>query len=87
MTALGILYFATPVHYPVSMVEGVHHGLAVLVTANPLAWYLEALRSSTYALAAPPAWAVGGLLLLGVAVFWAGLVIFVRLSRDLVDRL
>lgn len=87
VTVLGILYFATPVLYPVSMVEGVHHRLALLVMANPLAWYLESLRSAMYSLVAPPGWAVGGLLLLGVVVCWLGLKAFVRLSRDLADQL
>ncbi len=87
VTVLGVLYFATPVLYPMEMARGTSRVLGLLVAANPLSWYLEGLHATLYSLVAPPWWFLGALVAVGVGALWAGLRVFSRLSRDLVDDL
>lgn len=87
VTALGILYFATPVLYPMTMVQDASPSLAFLIACNPLSWYVQSMHDVMYSLTVPPAWMPGALLLVGIATLWLGLTAFTRLSRDLADRL
>ena len=84
---LTIAYFATPVLYPVSMLEGLHPWAAGIVLVNPMSWYVQAMHAVLYSLTAPSGWLLAGLVVCGAVTFWLGLVVFSRLSRDMVDRL
>jgi ABC-type polysaccharide/polyol phosphate export permease len=84
-TVLTVLYFATPVLYPMSMVKGGNPLLTLVVVTNPLSWYVQATHDVMYSLVAPPALVTFGLLAGGVATLWLGLAIFARSSRDLVE--
>lgn len=86
-TVLTIAYFATPVLYPISMIDGLNPLAAAVILVNPMSWYVQSMHDVLYSLVAPPGWLIATLLLGGAAVFWAGLGVFSRLSRDLVDRL
>lgn len=84
---LGVLYFATPILYPMSMLEGSPSALALLISLNPLSWYVQGVHDTMYSLSAPPAWQILLLLAGGMAVFWMGLQVFSRMSRNLVEML
>jgi len=86
-TALLLLYFATPIMYPFSMLHGRNAILTFVVASNPMAWYVSGMHSVLYSLIAPPLPILIGLLAAGGLTFWAGLVIFDRASRDLVELL
>jgi len=58
-----------------------------VVQINPMSWFVESMHQVMYQLIAPPAWQVGGLLVLGFVVFWVGLVIFDRTSEDIGELL
>ena len=80
---LGVLYFLTPVLYPASLIEGSSNALTVIVEANPLTWFVEAMHASMYSLEPVEPWIPWSLLGLGVAVFVVCLAIFDRTSEDL----
>ena len=84
---LGALYFVTPVLYPLSLVDDQSSWLGVIVKANPVSWYVEAMHDAMYSLVAPNALEVLGLLVLGGLVFLGGLAIFDRASEDIGELL
>ena len=84
---LGVLYFLTPVLYPMSMLEGRSELLGWVIKLNPVSWYVQAMHDAMYSLVAPPLWQVGVLLVGGFLVFWGGLAIFNRSSEDIGELL
>lgn len=54
--ALQLLFFLTPIIYPITLVPETWHGLPVrsLVEASPLAQFVESFKSIVYLLQAPP---------------------------------
>jgi ABC-type polysaccharide/polyol phosphate export permease len=84
---LGILYFATPILYPLSRLDGVHSPLAWVVRLNPLTWYVQGMHDVMYSLVAPSALAIAGMLAGGALVFVLGLRYFNRASRDIAESL
>jgi len=84
---LGALYFLTPILYPLSLVQEQAEWLATVVQINPMSWYVESMHQVMYELVAPPAGQVAGLLVLGFAVFWVGLLVFDRSSEDIGELL
>lgn len=86
-TVLAVLYFATPILYPMSMVQGYNPLLVLAVAANPMSWYVQSMHDVMYSLVSPPAWVLVVLLVGGAATFWFGLSVFVRASRNLAEVL
>ncbi len=86
-TALLLLYFATPIMYPISMLHGRNAALSFVVHANPMSWYVNGVHNVLYSLVAPSVPVLIGLLAAGALTFWTGLVVFDRASRDLVELL
>jgi ABC-type polysaccharide/polyol phosphate export permease len=84
---LGVLYFLTPILYPLSLVEGQSDALAWVINANPLTWYVQSMHDAMYSLVAPNPGVVAGLVVGGFAVFWLGLVVFNRSSEDIGELL
>lgn len=84
---LGALYFLTPILYPMTLVEETSSWLAIIVQANPMSWFVEAMHDVMYSLTFPDWWVTPGLLALGVATLWIGFVLFERGSEDIGELL
>ena len=84
---LGVLYFLTPILYPMSLLEGQNPWLVAVVKANPMSWYVQAMHDAMYSLVAPPVGEIALLVLAGAVTFWLGLVIFDRFGRDIGEQL
>jgi ABC-type polysaccharide/polyol phosphate export permease len=84
---LGALYFLTPVLYPISMVEGQNEFIVWVIKVNPMSWYVQSMHDVMYSLVAPSFFVIAGLVLFGIAVFWAGLAVFNRWSEDIGELL
>ena len=84
---LTVLYFATPILYPMSMVEGASPLIATAISLNPMAWYVQAMHDVMYSLTAPSVIEIGALLVGGFLVFWLGFIVFRRTSDDLGELL
>lgn len=80
---LGVLYFLTPVLYPLSLVEGQSDVLAWVITANPLTWYVQSMHDAMYSLVAPHPGVIAALVVGGFAMFWIGLAVFNRSAEDI----
>jgi ABC-type polysaccharide/polyol phosphate export permease len=79
---LGIAYFLTPILYPLSAIEGQGRLVGIVIRANPLSWYVEAMHDALYSLTPPGAQVVALLLAGGGAAFTLGLRIFDKMSED-----
>jgi ABC-type polysaccharide/polyol phosphate export permease len=84
---LGAMYFLTPILYPISMVQQQHMFFVVVVQANPMSWYVEAMHSAMYSLNGPPLLTVVALLAGGFLTFVLGLFVFNRWSEDIGELL
>lgn len=84
---LGALYFLTPILYPLSLVEDTASWLAVIVQANPMSWFVEAMHDVMYSLVTPEWWVVPALLVVGFLTFWIGFKVFERSSEDIGELL
>lgn len=84
---LSALYFLTPVLYPASAVPDEYPLLRDFVSHQPLAWYVEGLHQSLYALEWPGLVLLSGSLLAGVVVFLGGLWVFERTTEDIGELL
>lgn len=84
---LTILYFATPILYPMSMVEGASPLIATAISLNPMAWYVQAMHDAVYSLVAPPPGVIALLVLGGALTLLVGLVLFRRGSVEIAERL
>ena len=84
---LGVLYFLTPILYPMSVLDGQSSALAWVVKANPLSWYVQAMHDSLYTLSGPSPAQVLVLLAGGATVFLVGLGVFRRLGREVSEVL
>jgi ABC-type polysaccharide/polyol phosphate export permease len=84
---LGVLYFLTPILYPLSLVEGQSDVLVWVINANPLTWYVQSMHDAMYSLVAPNPGVVAGLVVGGFVVFWLGLAVFNRSSEDIGELL
>ena len=85
--ALGALYFMTPILYPMSMLDGQNELFRMVISLNPMSWYVQAMHDVMYSLIAPPWWEIGALLVGGALVFWAGFTVFNRSSDDIGELL
>ena len=86
-TVVMIMYFATPVLYPLSMVQGHNHILALVVKLNPMSWFVQSMHDVMYSLIAPSPWVILSLVIGGAATLWIGFKVFVRASRNLAEVL
>lgn len=84
---LGILYFVTPIVYPMEMARDQAGLIRLVVELNPMTWFVEATRQLMYTLTVPPWWQLLGLAGGGLVVFWAGLAYFDRTSEDIGELL
>ena len=84
---LGLLYFATPILYPMSALDGMNHWLMLAIKLNPLSWYVQGMHDALYYLDAPSPLALLLLLLGGAGTFLLGRWAFTRLSTDLAENL
>lgn len=84
---LGALYFLTPILYPMSLVRDTAEWLGVIVSLNPMSWFVESMHEVMYSLTAPQWWVIPGLLIFGFLVFWGGLAVFNKSSEDLGELL
>lgn len=93
---LQIWFYATPIVYPINVVEkaaadrnleilGV--GLASLYRLNPMVGYVEAYRDILYDLRFPPAGDIAYLACWSIATLTVGLLVFNRLSANLAEEL
>ena len=87
VVVLGLLYFLTPVIYPLSALEGHDGVLATVVTYNPLSWYIDALHAVFYTLSPPTLGSLGILMIGGLASLTFGFWIFNSSTRDLAELL
>jgi ABC-type polysaccharide/polyol phosphate export permease len=68
-------------------VEETASWLAIIVQANPMSWFVEAMHDVMYSLQPPEWWVIPGLLAFGAAVFWIGFTVFQRTSEDIGELL
>jgi len=85
IVALGLLYFATPILYPMSALEGQSRLLLIAVSLNPVSWYVQAMHDAMYSLVTPSPIALAALLVGGAVALWLGLKSFAVLGRDLAE--
>lgn len=84
---MGLLYFVTPILYPMSAATSQGAGIALAVSLNPLSWYVTALQSSLYSLTSPSLSTIALLLGGGLGTLWVGIRLFTRMTRDVADLL
>jgi len=85
---LQIWFYATPIVYPVSLVEARLHGLPlVLYGLNPMTRFAEAFRALLYDLRFPPLVTTLGLVVVSVATFAIGREVFRRFEPRLAEEL
>lgn len=86
-TGLFVLYFATPVLYPISMVEGQNPLFKVVLALNPMSWYVQGMHDVMYSLVTPPLWLLVALVAGGALTLAVGFRVFVRSSHSLAELL
>lgn len=74
--------YATPVAYGLSAVPA---NLRPLFLANPMSWLVEGFRASMLGTAGPPVWQVVGAVVVSLAVFAGGVIIFQSRERAFAD--
>jgi ABC-type polysaccharide/polyol phosphate export permease len=87
--ALNLLFYATPIIYPLSKVPDHRNGLPVkeLFSLNPLVQFVEAFRDVAYDLRPPSLQRLVSLTAVSVIVFFLGFAFFQRGSRDVAELL
>lgn len=80
-----ILFFLTPIFYPVSMIE--ERGLTMLLSLNPIVSFLEIIRSPLLYGQAPHAWAFLKAALVAFGAATVALTVTARLQKRLIYRL
>lgn len=79
---MQVALFATPVAYSLDAVPA---NLEWLFLLNPLTWLMELFRFSMLGTAYPPTWQVIGAIIVSLAVFLAGAIVFQRNERSFAD--
>lgn len=88
--ALQLLFYATPIIYPPSLIpETTHSGIPIrfLLNLNPLAQFVDAFRTILYDLRLPSLPQMAFLTVVSVVVFLIGWTIFQRGARDVSEEL
>ncbi|MDK3256148.1 ABC transporter permease [Blastococcus capsensis] len=91
---LQVLFYATPVIYPITLVQDVSPDSLVarfhidsLYFANPLVHYVEAFRDLLYEQAVPSLTTIAVVVGCAIASLWLGLAVFNRFSGRLAEEL
>lgn len=84
---LNVLFYATPIIYPLTLVESRNETLARVMMLNPIARYVEWSRDVFWSLQWPNPVTILLVVLASVVFFAAGLAIFNRKSRDIAQEL
>jgi len=86
---LNLLFYATPIIYPISKVPVHRNGINVrqYYDLNPLTQFVEAFRDVVYDLTVPSAGRLISLTVVSVVVFLLGFTFFERGSRDVAELL
>jgi ABC-2 type transport system permease protein len=79
---LALLYFLTPVLYPLNLAQEQGGVMNLVVTLNPITWYVSMMHDIMYSLVLPPLPRLIGLLVLGYATLWGGFVFFRSREAD-----
>jgi ABC-type polysaccharide/polyol phosphate export permease len=87
--ALNLLFYATPIIYPISLVEQYYdkHSWARIYELNPVTQLVELMREILYTTEAPSPTRLAYAAVVSVAVLIAGWTFFQRRSRDLSEVL
>jgi ABC-type polysaccharide/polyol phosphate export permease len=80
---LTLLYFLTPVLYPLSMAESQGGVLEVVIISNPLTWFVSAMHDVMYSLVIPPTGRLFGLFVIGYVSLWCGFRYTTRHEQDI----
>ncbi len=87
---LNLLFYATPIIYPISLVPEDWHGwlpVRDLYLLNPMTQFVEAFRDVVYDLEVPSLGRLAALTVVSATVFLAGFTYFQRGSRDVAELL
>ncbi|GAA2726091.1 ABC transporter permease [Cellulomonas aerilata] len=92
---MQIWFYATPIIYPISLVEGVQDGqswaadlpLTTLYQLNPMVGFVESVRDMLYGGQLPPAGPVLYALAFTLVSLWVGNAVFARLQGRLAEEL
>jgi ABC-2 type transport system permease protein len=91
LVALGLqlLFYATPIIYPPSLIPEHAHGLPLrhIFSFNPVGRFVDAFRDCVYSQQVPGLRDLGILLVLSTAMLWIGWVLFHRRARDVSEEL
>ena len=84
---MNVLFYATPIIYPISLVEAKSTVAARIIELNPIAQYVAWSRDIFWNLTWPGPWSLIVVPLASIGVFVVGLVLFNRKSRDIAQEL
>jgi len=84
---MNVLFYATPIIYPITLVQEKSMTLARVLELSPIAQYVQWSRDIFYGLTMPSATSLIVVPLVSFAVFVLGLAIFNRKSRDIAQEL
>ena len=84
---MNVLFYATPIIYPITLVEDKSMTLARILQLNPIAQYVQWSRDIFYGLTVPSTASLIIVPLASFAIFVIGLLIFNRKSRDIAQEL
>lgn len=84
---MNVLFYATPIIYPITLVEEKSETLAKVMQLNPIAQYVQWSRDIFYGLTFPSGTSLVIVPLVSFAIFVLGLLIFNRKSRDIAQEL
>jgi len=87
--AMSLLFYATPIIYPLSQVPEEIHGVPVraIISLNPLTQFVEWSRDAFYNLRWPSAASFLGTTAASLAVFTFGWIVFNRKARNVAEEL
>ncbi len=84
---MNVLFYATPIIYPITLVEQKNETLARLLQLNPIAQYVQWSRDIFYTLTFPSGLTLVLVPVASIVIFGLGLAIFNRKSRDIAQEL
>ena len=84
---MNVLFYATPIIYPLSLVEAKSSTAAKIIQLNPIAQFVKWSRDIFWNLSWPNTWSLVGVPVISVLAFLIGLAIFNRKSRDIAQEL
>ena len=87
--SLNLLFYATPIIYPLSVVPKELHGIPIraIISANPLTQFVQASRDCFYLLKVPSAGSLLWITTSSVIMFIVGWVVFQRHASEVTEEL